>query len=314
MKFCISFGKLQLKYFFYCFSIVIIEYAYHFIYYNGGKVLDDNLLFNSSCFFLGYILNIIPVWIIHIKSKGKKNPIKNKLKEENTQSIEYIYNKPYKEYLSKKEILQFLFLCLIILLANLIENIVIKINSKGDDKTINYDDNFSIIEYLIIFLVSKFDKEVYYKHQNCSFLILILVEAIKNIYFLTKTLYHNTSNIITIVLKIIYSILYAIYYIYIKEFMKYKFISPAKCNFFIGIINFPLIILIYFIISFTSLGNIENKYYFDNMFELFKNLGKFDAKNVIFLTTVPFVFGLIEFIINNIINYFNHYNYKNNID
>ena len=54
--------------------------------------------------------------------------------------------------------------------------------------------------------------------------------------------------------------------------MKYKFISPAKCNFIIGIINVPLIILIYFIISFTPLANIENDYYYDNIFEFLKIL------------------------------------------
>ena len=75
--------------------------------------------------------------------------------------------------------------------------------------------------------------------------------------------------------------------------MKYKYISPAKCNFMIGIINVPLIILIYFIISFTSLGNIENKYYFDNIFELFKNIGNIDAKNMILLISLPFFYGIL---------------------
>ena len=65
--------------------------------------------------------------------------------------------------------------------------------------------------------------------------------------------------------------------------MKYKFISPSKCNFMIGIINFPLTILIYFIISFTSFGNIKNKYYYDNIFELYKNFGESVAKNIIIL-------------------------------
>ena len=303
MKFCISFGRLQLKYFFYCFLIVIIEYAYNFISQSGVKILNNHLLFNSFCFFLGYLLNFIPAWISHIKSKEKKNPITNKLKEENTQSIEYIYNKPYENNISTKDILKFGFICFIQLLANFIEIILIKINiNKGDDnKEINYNDNFSIIEYLIIFIVSKFDKEVYYKHQNCSFLILILVEAIKNIYFLTKTSYHDTTNIIIIILKIIYSISYALYYIYIKDFMKYKFISPAKCNFIIGIIDVPLIIIIYFIISFTSLGIIGSKYYFGNILELFRNFGNINAKDLIFLISLPFVFGIFEFIINKVI-------------
>ena len=118
---------------------------------------------------------------------------------------------------------------------------------------------------------------------NNSFFFLISAELTKNIYFLIKESYYNIFAFIEFALKIFHSIFFAIYCLYIKRLMKYKFISPAKCNFIIGIINFPLIILIYFIISFTSLGNIENKYYIDNIFELFKNLGNIDIKNVIYL-------------------------------
>ena len=53
--------------------------------------------------------------------------------------------------------------------------------------------------------------------------------------------------------------------------MENKFISPYKCNFLVGIFNFPLIIIIYIIISFTPLGNKNNKnYYVYNFFSLFE--------------------------------------------
>ena len=65
--------------------------------------------------------------------------------------------------------------------------------------------------------------------------------------------------------------------------MKYKYISPYKCNFMIGVINVPIIILISFIISFTPLGNTKNDYYYDNIFELYKNFGESVAKNIIIL-------------------------------
>ena len=301
MKFCISFGKFELKFFFYCILIVILEfYIYNFIDYFKVKILEDHLLLNSSCLFLGYLLNIIPVWIRHIKSKKKENSKINKLKEENTQSIEYIFNKPDKNYLSSKEILIFCFISLFPLIEELLEHSLHKINDK--DKESNYNDDFPIIEYSIIFLASKFDKEVYYKHQYISFFILILVEAIKNIYFLTKASIFNIFFIFKFALSIIYSILYPIYYLYIKNLMKYKFISPVKCNFMIGMINFPLTILIYFIISFTSLGiKDNNNYYFDNIFYLFEDIGNMDAKNIIILISLPLVYGILEFIIINII-------------
>jgi len=113
--------------------------------------------------------------------------------------------------------------------------------------------------------------------------------------------YYNTYFIITFALNVAYSTLFGIYYICIKKLMKYKFISPAKCNFMIGIINFPLIILIYLIISFTPFGNIENKYYFDNIFELFNNLRKSDIKTIIILISLPFAYAILLFIINKII-------------
>ena len=320
MKFCISFGKFELKYFFYSFFfIIILIYMIIFVYYNEVKITHEHLIFYLFFFFLGYLLNIIPTWISHIKSKEKEKLTTNKLEKENVLPFEYIYNKPYEKYLSKKDILKFFFVSLILLLASLIEyyqyiidnigedkdktkNYKDKIKEFDDNKKEYYDDGFIIIEIIIFFLVSKFDKEVYYKHQNISFLFLILVEIFKNIYFLTKKPYGNIIGIIQIILKFIFSILNAIYYLYIKGLIKYKFISPAKCNFMIGLFNVPLIILIYFIISFTPLGNIKSKYYFDNIFELFKNLEKIDAKNVIFLTSLPFAFGFLVFIINNIIN------------
>ena len=65
--------------------------------------------------------------------------------------------------------------------------------------------------------------------------------------------------------------------------MKYKYISPYKCNFMIGIVNAPFIIIIYFVISFSPLGNYENNYYCDNIFDLFKSIGNLDAISVILL-------------------------------
>ena len=63
--------------------------------------------------------------------------------------------------------------------------------------------------------MSKFSKEVFYKHQNISFAILILVEIIKNIFLLRDKYSLKFVDIIIIFFNIVYSILYAIYYIYI---------------------------------------------------------------------------------------------------
>jgi len=299
MKFCISFGKFELKYFFYCVLIVILElYLSYFIWDEEMTIITNHILMYSFCFFLGYLLNIIPAWISHILSNEKEKVIEKKLEKENAYSFEYIYNNPNEKYLSAKEILKFLFICLILLLADIIENIGTIIENIKKYKKCKYcfdkklfSDDYFFIEYLIIFLVLKLDKEVYYKHQYISFFVLILIELIKNIYFF---IIYKNYNIISIVLNIIYSIFYAIYYLYIKGLMKYKFISPYKCNYMIGIINVPIIILMYFIISFTPLGNDnkDNEYYYDNIFEFFKDIRNIDAIIAIKLISLPLVIGM----------------------
>jgi len=245
MKFCIPLSTFELKYLLYCALLLILQIYILVFIYKDKNLISDHLLLKSFCMFLGYLLNIILLLISHINSKSKEKT--NKLKEENIQSIEYIYNKPYEKHLSRKDLLKFFFMCLILLLAELISNILDKNDNnedENDEKIKKYVDNFKIFEYLIIFLVSKYGGEIYYKHHYISFFIFIIVEAIKAIYFKAKHLYQDL-DIITIILSIIYSVLYGIYYLYIKIFMKYKFISPCKINFIIGIIDTPLIIIIY---------------------------------------------------------------------
>ena len=82
--------------------------------------------------------------------------------------------------------------------------------------------------------------------------------------------------------------------------MKYKFISPYKSNFMIGVINVPLIIIIYIIISFTPIGEENKDYYFDNIFVLFRK-GISGTKNIIFLISLPFAYGILLSLINKII-------------
>ena len=91
MKFCISLGKFELKYFFYCVLIILIEiYNYYFVYYDEEKIISEHYQMHSFCFFLGYLLNIIPAWINNKNSKEKGNHIENKHEGVNNNSIEYI--------------------------------------------------------------------------------------------------------------------------------------------------------------------------------------------------------------------------------
>ena len=87
--------------------------------------------------------------------------------------------------------------------------------------------------------------------------------------------------------------------------MRHKYISPYKCNFMIGLINFPLFIIIMFIISFTPLGKKENKDIFcDNIFELFQDIAGLNIVYIFLLILLPIIYGLLLIDINKTINYF----------
>jgi len=99
----IFFGMLDLKYFSYCVLFSIVEiYISLFIYYKDNNIFKEHNLLESSCFFLGYLLNFIPSWLSNKKSKAKEKPIINGKKEENSQSIKYkyIYNNYNYKFLS----------------------------------------------------------------------------------------------------------------------------------------------------------------------------------------------------------------------
>ena len=172
-------------------------------------------MLDISCIFLGYLLNIIPEWISNriVEAKSPNN-------------------------LTIKDFIKIFFISFFLLLTNFLRIVSPIIDKKANiDKYANY---FIYIQFLLIYLIPH-SSEVYYIHQKFSFIVFTLIEIIKTIFFLfDKTL----DNILAIFFVIINTIIYAFYFIYIKGLIKYKYISPYKCNVIIGIINFPLIIII----------------------------------------------------------------------
>ena len=74
MKFCISFGNFDFKYFVLCIVFVVLEiYLFYFIYKNDDeKIISEHFLLHSFCFFLGYLFYFIPAWIRYNNSKDKE--------------------------------------------------------------------------------------------------------------------------------------------------------------------------------------------------------------------------------------------------
>ena len=121
MKLCISLSMFNSKCLVYYFIFAIFQiYKYLVFYYdesnenNGndeknGDILDNNKLFHSFCFFLGYLLNIFPSLINQRNSKTHEDFIINESKGERSQSIKYIYSKTFVKNLSTKDIIIFFF-------------------------------------------------------------------------------------------------------------------------------------------------------------------------------------------------------------
>ena len=316
MKFCFSFGMFDIKYFIYCFLFLTLDiYIMFFIYNEDGdteniNIINKHLFLDPLCYYAGFLLNIIPALIAYKFSKTEnKKPKTSKLLEENASSIEYIYNNPYDQYLSTKEFTKFIIVCIFFLLADLIEiiqSLIVDEDEFDDDE----ENDYLFVQFLIIFLVPKIiSKTKYYKHQNISFLILFIIDTIKTIinfiFFQKMFLY----KLLIIVLNIIDAILNSICFLYIKGLMKNKFISPYKCCYIIGMINTPIIIIIYIIFSFVFPENYGLEDYDDyclNIFKLFGDIGS-SAKNIIRLITFPFTYGLLMAMLTKTINEFTLY-------
>ena len=321
MKFCFSFGMFDIKYFIYCFLFLTLDiYIMFFIYNEDGdteniNIINKHLFLDPLCYYAGFLLNIIPALIAYKFSKTEnKKPKTSKLLEENASSIEYIYNNPYDQYLSTKEFTKFIIVCIFFLLADLIEiiqSLIVDEDEFDDDE----ENDYLFVQFLIIFLVPKIiSKTKYYKHQNISFLILFIIDTIKtiiNFIFFQKM---SPYKLLIIVLNIIDAILNSICFLYIKGLMKNKFISPYKCCYIIGMINTPIIIIIYIIFSFVYPGKCEPKAYnYDDngdycldIFKLFGDIGS-SAKNIIRLITFPFTYGLLMAMLTKTINEFTLY-------
>ena len=97
-----------------------------------------------------------------------------------------------------------------LIISNLIEVTFNKMsannkNEKNEENQEN-DINFIFIELLLIFLLSKCFTEDYYKHQNVSIILEIIIGIIKTIFFTIKDKTYQIPNFaIILVLNIIRS-------------------------------------------------------------------------------------------------------------
>ena len=133
-----------------------------------------------------------------------------------------------------------------------------------------YKEEYWVFETIIWFIAPKFIfKMTYYKHQKIAILIIIIIGVIRSI--ITMSIF-DKFNYKQLLIEIFIHSGDAIIYGYIKALMEFKYFSPFQCCYLFGIVNTPLIIIVYFIVSHIPCNNkflCGEKKYFDNIYSLF---------------------------------------------
>ena len=161
----------------------------------------------------------------------------------------------------------------------------------------NYTYQF---EFIFLFLVSKFLYNTkYYKHQNISMIILVLIALIKFIFNFYETEIEKVAFLL--LFYIIYSFFKTLLICYIKGLMEYKYFSIYKASYIFGMIDLIIVTIVYIIISFipceTDYCKIEynGKKYFGNIILIFTLYGLF----MLFIFLTKAIFKILNY---NIIN------------
>ena len=116
----------------------------------------------------------------------------------------------------------------------------------------NEDYNFIEFVFFYLAIICIFKKGTY-KHQYISIIILVVLGLFKYIFkiFSSKKLkYDYKIYIITFMANVLNSLLTCAIYGYIKGLMEYKFFSIYKCAYIFGFIDVPIIIILYFVLSY----------------------------------------------------------------
>ena len=316
----ISFGIINKKYF----KILLAYLASSIIYILLSKFLynfffDENIyiIYNILSTYFGEFLCFIPVLILKKKKESSNSKEISNKKNYNNHLIKYIFNNPLDKSLSNKELVTLFVFCLLSLLYTFLLNIIKLINKKNNEKNINNDYIF-LSPFLSLIISIYVFKEKFYKHQYYSVIIITLIEIIK---FVIEIIKDNDIDIkacfIHFFLLVISSILCSLVYGYKKLLMNFKFFSVFKCCYIFGIINLPIIIVIYIITSNCECSGLylckieyNNKTYIDNFNVLFDK-GELNIKSITYLIglilltiIISFCYGVNSIMLNNVLSNF----------
>lgn len=291
MKWIISFGKLELKYFIMIGSAIGLLFLNKHSYplYSKEKkeiikayfkkvgisvkesdIKNNNALLKSFLKYLGFSLFIIGEIIRKKLSRKEKESETNILSMNNTIKKNLGQNKNDEKY--KINRLDIIFMSCISIALLLNEFLAIAIKSIYGLDTIHIDEIYNTIEFTFLFFTSYLIFKLrYYKHQYLSIIIIIILEILR---IIIKKKDMNTIK--NAGLQVIRAFIDSIFIGYSKALMEYKYFSPYKALYIFGFINVVILLVISIIVSFIPVGDSsfcqimhEGKCYFDNIGSIF---------------------------------------------
>ena len=305
MKKIVSFGFIDLE-FGLCLLIFTVIYAYEIFFVSSCNIIKEKKLLGPLLYYFGNIFCFIPLLIVKSNTKMTKINKDAEMERRNSKIISYIYQRPYIRYLEKKDIVIIVIISFFVVIkcgCKIIENILV------EKEEILIKNKYEFIDFLMLFLFSKYALNIrYYRHQIISIIVISFIGAIRCIYiqFFINEGNNKTYELPVFFIKLLEGAFEGIYYGYLKGLMQYKFLSPYKCSFIFGIINTPIILIIYFIISFIHCKSKSfcKDGHFDNIFDIFNEL---KIHEYFILIIYIFLCGIQGSLINIIINDFTIY-------
>ena len=140
----------------------------------------EKKLLEPLLYYMGNIFCFIPLLIVKNNSKMTDVNKNAELERRNSTIISFVYQRPYIKHLEKKDIVIIAIISFLLIInsgCKIIENIII----EKEENQIN--NEYIFIDFLIIFLLSKFALKIsYYKHQIIACIGIIIIGAIRWIY------------------------------------------------------------------------------------------------------------------------------------
>jgi len=293
-----SLGKVDLKYFIYLILYLAFQIYSNYILFQYSNIVNENRVFLIFLTYFGCLLIIIPALIT--KKYTSSDLTKKKIEKEKNNENSKIRNAndSNNNNIKIKDAIIFFSVCILNLSLQFSYLLVELLNGY-------YIEEYFVFETLIWFIAPKFIfKKTYYKHQKIAIIIIIIIGAFKSIITVSAFKKFNYKQLL---LEIFIHSGTAIIYGYMKILMEFKYFSPFQCCYLLGIVNTPLIIIVYFIVSYIPCNNkflCCEKKYFDNIYSLFNN---FNFNELIFLILECICEGIGLLLIYIIMNKFTFY-------